>query len=143
MGCGGIGKLLVARTVLLCQHGGMQDTIPRAHERMIQELQVLMTAIDSNLNLLALVVSDLLNGNSDELLEEEETLGMAIDEVLYLTGLASMKLIDSLQGQAELMEATHKQALSAVSKQHDELVSRWNDLAGAVHQVWNLRMPCQ
>jgi hypothetical protein len=121
----------------------MNSPIERACVSLLNELAILLAAIEANLGLLSLLVKDLLSGEDSELLSDEVSFADAVDEVLYRAGLGAIDCLSALQEQALLMSTDNQGRLIAASQRYHELTERWTALGEAVHHVWRLRRPPQ
>ncbi len=115
-----------------CHVCRMVEVFSRVVDSLFSELAAFLAAIETNLGLLSHIVKDVLNGEADDLLKDEERFAEALDEVLYRVALAALDILSSLQDQMLNLSAEQQAKLSFSVNQYDELTARWRSLCEAI-----------
>ncbi len=119
------------------------DTIGRRHDTLLHEVTILVEAIQCNLDLLSYLVKDLLQGETDTFANNEETLARAVDEVLYHASIAALEVLHIMNEETATMAPQTRSRLATLNEEYDRLTDRWRSLMESVHEIYNLRTPCQ
>lgn len=117
----------------------MDDKLQRVHQRFFKELRIHLAAISANVDLLQFLVSDLLKGDDEGLVPDQEEFAAAIDDVVYRAGLEVVDCVVALRDHAPLLAPSEREKLVEMAHQFDQHTHRWNDIVEAVNNIWKLR----
>jgi hypothetical protein len=107
----------------------------------LNQTELLVTVIEVNLQLLAVIVQPLLATDGNTLTVDGEALCKSVDNTIYLSGLSVLNRLSQLEEQAAALTREELDSCLRLHRRFDELTTSWKELMQAVHHTWKLGKP--
>ena len=108
---------------------------------MLEHVELLVAAMEANLNLLAAVVQPLLTRDDRTLTTDGEAVCRSLDNAIFWSGISAIDKFSQLETHAAAITHTQLDSCLRLHRRFDELTAYWKELMQAVHEAWKLGKP--